>query len=985
MCVYFCFFRTVFQCRIANPLRRPLSVVGSPLARFHATPQHDDKILISDPADPICAETLRKGGHEVTELGKSTISEDELAEMIGDYHGLVVRSGTKVTKKIIDAGENLKLIGRAGTGVDNVSIPDATRKGILVMNTPGGNTNSAAELTICHLMALSRHIPQACSSLKEGRWDRKLYTGNELQGKKIGIIGLGRIGRQVAEWCSAIGMQVIGYDPLMSKEAAEKVGIEAVSLNEIYKNSDYISLHVPKNRETANLIGEKALNECKKGVRIINCSRGGIIDEQALLKALESGKVAGAGLDVFESEPPPESSKALLAHPNVICTPHLGASTNEAQVNVARDIANQFIDALAQRRFVGVVNAPARMDLASRRDLLPYISLAERLGSLQAQFRDIGQVSVKKVELILRGDKLADTAVADVIKTAALKGLLSQIVTEGSVNMINTPMYAEKLGIDVQVRTEPKAGNYNNLMTVNLYTEDNSGSSSQDKHYSMSATVFSEQESRLVQIDDYKVDIDPVGDILFFRNRDQPGVLQSITNVLSQDGVNIANFGLGRHGLGGDALGVLSLDSPIPEETLKRVTELDSVLHAWQANLPVTSRMRVSDKSGETSDSVPSAVHAGMARKPAVRPASPNFGSGPTKKRPGWKISSLADAPVGRSHRSKDGKGRLKYAIDFTHDILQVPEGYRVGIVPASDTGAFEMAMWSMLGERPVDVAHWESFGTGWYSDATKELKLENVRQFSADYGHLPNMNEIDSDHDVLFPWNGTTSGVRVPNADFIKEDRKGLTFCDATSAVFAQDVELEKCDVLTYSWQKALGGEAAHGMMLLSPRAVERLETFEPPRPLPKIFRMTKKGKINEDLFKGSTINTPSMLCVEDYIDALTWANQQGGLDALIKKANDNLSTVEQFVEDNNWIHFLPQEKSIRSNTSVCLTVDLEEKQVKKMVSLLEKEGVAYDVGSYRDAPAGIRIWCGSTVEKSDLEALMPWIKWAYMVCANE
>ena len=376
-------------------------------------------------------------------------------------------------------------------------------------------------------------------------------------------------------------------------------------------------------------------------------------------------------------------------------------------------------------------------------------------------------------------------------------------------------------------------------------------------------------------------------------------------------------------------------------------------------------------------------------QKPVTRPENPRFSSGPCTKRPGWSLQKLENASLGRSHRAKEGKAKLKLAIDLTREVLQVPDDYVIGIVPASDTGAYEMAMWSLLGERGVDMLAWESFGEGWVTDAVKQLKLENTRLLRADYGHLPDLREINFDNDVCFTWNGTTSGVRVPNADFIPDDRAGLTLCDATSAAFAQDLDFAKLDVVTFSWQKVLGGEGAHGMLILSPRAVERLETYTPPWPLPKIFRLTKGGKLNASIFEGATINTPSMLCVEDYIDALEWSKEIGGLEGLMNRADENFAVIDAFVSQTPWIENLAVDPSTRSNTSVCLSIAdervaaLEASEqaafAKGMVQLLEKENVALDIGSYRDAPSGLRIWAGATVEASDLQALMPWLDWAF------
>ena len=365
--------------------------------------------------------------------------------------------------------------------------------------------------------------------------------------------------------------------------------------------------------------------------------------------------------------------------------------------------------------------------------------------------------------------------------------------------------------------------------------------------------------------------------------------------------------------------------------------------------------------------------------KPSARPANPNFSSGPCSKRPGYQVSALDVSTLGRSHRAAIGKTALEKACVETARLLGLPEGYRVGVVPASDTGAMEMAMWSLLGARPVDVFAWESFGAGWVSDIQKQLKLDNVNDYIADYGLLPDLTQANPEHDVVFTWNGTTSGVKVPNADWISDSRSGLTICDATSSVFAMDMPWEKLDVVTFSWQKVLGGEGAHGMLILSPRAVERLETYTPAWPMPKIFRMTKGGKVIEGIFKGATINTPSMLCVADYLDALNWVDSIGGTPALIKRSQQNLAVIQDFVSEHSWIHFLAQDAATVSNTSVCLTLDLSAEKTKAMIKLLEAEGVAYDIGAYRDAPDGLRIWCGGTVEASDLSALMPWLDWAY------
>jgi phosphoserine aminotransferase len=378
-----------------------------------------------------------------------------------------------------------------------------------------------------------------------------------------------------------------------------------------------------------------------------------------------------------------------------------------------------------------------------------------------------------------------------------------------------------------------------------------------------------------------------------------------------------------------------------------------------------------------------------MATKPALRPSVPYFSSGPCAKRPGWTPQSLKDAALGRSHRAKVGKAKLKLAIDLTREVLEVPQDYRIGIVPASDTGAVEMALWSLLGPRKVTMLAWESFGEGWVGDVAKELKLKDVVTLKAPYGELPDLSKVDPASDVVFTWNGTTSGVRVANADWIKADREGLTICDATSAAFAQKLDFAKLDVVTFSWQKALGGEAAHGMLILSPRAVARLESYNPPWPLPKIFRMTKGGKLNEGIFQGETINTPSMLCVEDYIDTLNWAKSVGGLKGLMARADASTKVLSDWAAKTPWVDFLAKDEAIRSNTSVCMKVvdpqvtalsaDKQAAFAKALVDAIEKEGAAYDIGAYRDAPPGLRIWCGATVEAKDVTALTQWLDWAF------
>jgi len=384
-----------------------------------------------------------------------------------------------------------------------------------------------------------------------------------------------------------------------------------------------------------------------------------------------------------------------------------------------------------------------------------------------------------------------------------------------------------------------------------------------------------------------------------------------------------------------------------------------------------------------------------LLNPPTTKPHVPHFSSGPCAKRPGWSVSGLQNACVGRSHRSSDGKVKLAEVIERSKKILGVPADYRLGIVPASDTGAVEMALWSLLGQRPLDILAWESFGQEWVKDVVDELKLPDTRLLKAPYGSLPDLAQVDFSHDVVFLWNGTTSGVRVPNGDWISDERQGLTICDATSAVFAMDIPWQKIDVLTYSWQKVLGGEAQHGVIVLSPRAVERLESYQPAWPIPKIFRLTQKGKLIEGIFKGDTINTPSMLCVEDALDGLKWAESIGGLPGLIQRSEANLNAIAKWVEQSSWADFLAEKPEIRSCTSICLKIvdswftnlsaEEQAKYANKLAKLLEKQQVAYDIAPYRSAPPGLRIWGGATVETADIEALLPWLDWAYAMLKAE
>ena len=378
-----------------------------------------------------------------------------------------------------------------------------------------------------------------------------------------------------------------------------------------------------------------------------------------------------------------------------------------------------------------------------------------------------------------------------------------------------------------------------------------------------------------------------------------------------------------------------------------------------------------------------------IVTKPTAKPVDPRFSAGPTKKRPGWTLDALSDAALGRSHRSALGKAKLKEVIDLTREVLGVPDDYRIAIVPASDTGAVEMAMWSLLGPRGVDVAAWENFGNAWITDAETQLPLDDLRILKADYGQLPPLADYTGDRDLVFTWNGTTAGVRVENADFIPSDREGLTICDATSAVYAQPLEWDKLDVTTYSWQKNMGGEAGHGMIILSPRAVQRLETYTPPWPMPKIFRMTNKGKINEALFEGATINTPSLLCAEDHLDALNWVKANGGLQGMHDRADANAQVLYDWIAKTDWIANLAENESERSNTGVCMKIvdprvaalnkDVQAAFAKSIVKVLGEENVALDFGSYKTAPAGFRVWASGLIEKSDLQALTPWLDWAF------
>lgn len=929
------------------------------------------KILASDSIEGICGTTFKARGHELVE--QPGIKKEDLIKIIGEYEGLVVRSNTKVTKEIIDAAVNLKMIGRAGTGVDNIDVKYATNKGILVVNTPGGNTVSTAELAVSHILSLARNISQGTSSLKEGKWSRSKLTGTELHNKVLGVVGIGKIGKEVARCCKGFGMKIIGYDPIMSESAARGAGINSVTLEELFKTSDFITIHTPLTKETENLVNSVTLAKCKSGVRIINCARGGIVNEADLLEAVKSGHVSGAALDTFVVEPPDESSLELRMHPNVIITPHLGASTFDAQDRVAKAIAENMSDIFDGGAFFGVVNAPDLGAVARDPTIVPYVTLAEKIGSIQGQL--LRSNKMHSITITLRGKEVASREASDVIKAAVIKGALSCLVNT-PITLINALAVAEDMGLAVNVNLleKPIESNTRNSISVEFEIDGMLNASRV-----IEGTVFGSEGLRITSVDGFAMDLPPEENMLMFNNYDKPGVLKRICEHLASANINISHFSLGRKEKGKMAMGVITMDEPLPESTLSALAKYADINNVTQLKLAssIDPNFRVRVAQG----------HLEGSNKPPVKPKNPEFSSGPCKKRPGYSLANLRTDPLGRSHRSKLGKSRLQKAITDTKAILGVPDDYVCGIVPASDTGAYEMAMWNMLGERPIDACYWESFGKGWSDDAIKHLGLKDITtNFEGDYGRLPDFAATNPDHDIMFTYNGTTSGVRVPNLDWIAADRKGLTFNDATSAAFAMDIEWSKADVTTYSWQKVLGGEGAHGMLIMSPAAVHRLETYVPPnRPLPKIFRMVKKGKLDAGIFKGETINTPSMLCVEDYLDALKWAETEGGLQGLIKRSTDNLGVLEKFVDENDWINFLAQDKTTRSSTSVCLTLKLSKDQVKQYIALLEAEGVAYDIGAYRDAPDGLRIWCGATVEKEDLEALMPWLKYAYETIANK
>jgi D-3-phosphoglycerate dehydrogenase / 2-oxoglutarate reductase len=516
-------------------------------------------VLISDPIEEACSDILIEEGFPVDR--KTGLSEDELCEVIKDYSVLIVRSSTQVTKKVIEHGAKLKIIGRAGTGVDNIDIDAATRRGVIVMNTPGGNTVSTAEHAISLLMSMARNIPQAWASLRGGKWDRKTYRGVELYGKTLGIVGLGKVGREVASRLQAFGMKVVAYDPLVSDDVIAKLNVESVSIEELLRRSDYITIHTPLTDDTRNLFNEETLKLCRRGVRIVNCARGGIIDENALAAALDSGQVAAAALDVFEKEPPGDNP--LVQHPKVVATPHLGASTVEAQEKVAIQIAHQIADALKERSLIGAVNISAAQ-FSVREDHKPFLMLSERLGSIAGQLMD---GKLKSVTFAMGGEGLLSSF--DVMKSAMLQGILSPRLDQ-PINDVNAPYFAKEMGISVNERKDESTGNYNQLITVEYKTD--------TETRMLSGTVFGSNSIRLVRIDKFRVEIEPSGYMLFYWNIDRPGMLAAVGAALAKADINIAGLSLGRTAQGEKALTIINLDSNVPPEVLKDIAAIDGVL-----------------------------------------------------------------------------------------------------------------------------------------------------------------------------------------------------------------------------------------------------------------------------------------------------------------------------------------------------------------------------------------------------------------------
>lgn len=521
------------------------------------------KILITDPIEQSCVEILTREGFQV-DL-KPGLPADEIKQVIGEYVAMVVRSGTKVTADIIEKATSMKVIGRAGAGVDNIDSEAASRKGIIVMNTPGGNTISTAEHTFSMLMALSRNIPNAHASMVAGKWDRKKFMGTELLGKTLGIIGLGKVGAEVAVRAQAFGMTTIGYDPVLSADVASKINVELVSLDEIYRRSDFITVHTPLNNETRGLLNDITIAQCKKGVRLINCARGGIIDEASLVRALDSGHVAGAALDVYTEEPP--KNYTLAQHPNVVATPHLGASTEEAQEKVAIQIAHQIADALKDRGIVGAVNASA-LQAGIPNEIKPFLSLAEKLGKLQAQ---VMNGKLKELTIELRGELLHKHS--ELLKAGVLRGLLSKLIQiQEPINYINAPVIAQSLGVRVSEKKEADIETYTNLLTI-VYKTD-------IEERSFAGTVFGGKYLKIVRLDKYYVEGNPDGTFLYYTNIDRPGMLAKVGTILAEANINIGGLSLGRSGVGERALTVVSVDNPIPDAVLQKVQSLDGVFHA---------------------------------------------------------------------------------------------------------------------------------------------------------------------------------------------------------------------------------------------------------------------------------------------------------------------------------------------------------------------------------------------------------------------
>lgn len=518
------------------------------------------RVLISDPVDNACIDILENEGYTVDK--KTGLNEVQISEIISGYNILIVRSGTQVTEKIIEHGANLKIIGRAGTGVDNIDVDAATRKGVIVMNTPGGNTISTAEHAISMLMALARNIPQACTSLREGIWDRKSYRGVELYGKTIGIIGLGKVGKEVAVRLHGFGMNVLGFDPLVADDVIAKLHIESISFDELLRRSDYITLHTPLTDDTRYLLNASTLKLCKRGVRIANCARGGIINETDLLEALNAEHVAGAALDVFEKEPPPPDHP-LLKHPNVVVTPHLGASTVEAQVKVAVQIAHQIVDVLKERSLVGAVNVSAAQ-FSIREDHKPFLELAERLGRIAGQ---IMEGKLKTITFAAGGEGLHGSF--EILKSAVLRGVLSPHL-DFPVNDVNAPYFARELGIGLSDRKDDYTGNYSQLISVEYETD--------KEKRNISGTVFGSNAIRIVQVDDYRVEIEPTGNMLFYWNIDRPGMLAAVGSVLAEANINIAGLSLGRKAIGAEALTIIDLDNDVPSSVIRGIADIDGVI-----------------------------------------------------------------------------------------------------------------------------------------------------------------------------------------------------------------------------------------------------------------------------------------------------------------------------------------------------------------------------------------------------------------------